>query len=44
MAEILSLREIFRKEGMQFVKKLFDEFVVISEKLNATRFCFAVSQ
>jgi hypothetical protein len=40
MAEILSLREIFRKEGMQFVKKLFDEFVVISEKLNATRFCF----
>ena len=40
MAEILSLREIFRKEGMQFVKKLLDEFVVISEKLNATRFCF----
>lgn len=40
MAEILSLREVFRKEGMQFVKKLFDEFVVISEKLNATRFCF----
>lgn len=40
MAEILSLREIFRKEGMVFVKKLFDEFVVISEKLNATRFCF----
>jgi len=40
MAEILSLREIFRKEGMQFVNKLFDEFVVISEKLNATRFCF----
>ena len=40
MAEILSLREVFRKEGMQFVKKLFDEFVVVSEKLNATRFCF----
>ena len=40
MAEILSLREIFRRDGMQFVKKLLDEFVVISEKLNATRFCF----
>lgn len=44
MAEILSLREIFRKEGMQFVKKIFDEFVVISEKLNATRFCFERTQ
>jgi len=40
MSEILSLREIFQREGLQFVKKIFDEFVVISEKLNATRFCF----
>jgi hypothetical protein len=39
MAEILSLREVFRKEGMQFVNRLFDGFVIISEKLNATRFC-----
>ena len=40
MAEILSLREILRKEGLQFIKKLFEEHVIISEKLNATRFCF----
>jgi hypothetical protein len=39
MAEILSLREVFRKEGMTFVNRLFDDFVIISEKLNATRFC-----
>jgi hypothetical protein len=39
MAEILSLREVFRKEGMAFVNRLFDDFVIISEKLNATRFC-----
>lgn len=40
MAEILSLRDVFRKEGMQFIKQLFDDYVIISEKLNATRFCF----
>jgi len=40
MAEILTLREVFRKEGLQFVHKLFDDFVIISEKLNATRFAF----
>jgi hypothetical protein len=40
MAEIQTLREVFRKEGLQFVHKLFDNFVIISEKLNATRFCF----
>jgi hypothetical protein len=39
MAEILSLREVFRREGMQFINRLFDEFVIITEKLNATRFC-----
>jgi hypothetical protein len=39
MAEILSLREVFRKEGMTFVNRLFDDFVIISEKLNAMRFC-----
>lgn len=44
MAEILSLREVFRKEGMQFVNKLFDGFVIISEKLNATRFCVQKSE
>jgi hypothetical protein len=40
MAEILTLREVFRKEGLQFVHRLFDDFVIISEKLNATRFSF----
>jgi hypothetical protein len=44
MAEILSLREIFRKDGLQFVKRLLNEFVVISEKLSATRFCFERTQ
>ena len=39
MAQILSLREVFRKEGMEFVNKLFNKFVIVSEKLNATRFC-----
>ena len=40
MAEILSLRQVYLKEGMPFVNKLLDNFVVVSEKLNATRFCF----
>jgi hypothetical protein len=40
MAEILTLRQVFLKDGMKFVNKLFDQFVVVSEKLNATRFCF----
>jgi len=40
MAEILTLREVFKREGLQFVHKLFDDFVIISEKLNATRFAF----
>lgn len=40
MAEIQTLREVFRKEGLQFVHKLFDNFVIVSEKLNATRFAF----
>lgn len=40
MAEILTLREIFKKEGAPFIRSLFSDFVIISEKLNATRFCF----
>lgn len=40
MAEILTLREVFRKEGIQFIEKLFNSYVIISEKLNATRFAF----
>ena len=40
MAEIQNLRDIFRKEGLQFVHNLFSDFVVISEKINATRFAF----
>ena len=40
MAEILTLREVFKREGHQFIHKLFDDFVIISEKLNATRFAF----
>jgi len=40
MAEIQTLRQVFLKDGMKFVNKLFEQFVVVSEKLNATRFCF----
>jgi hypothetical protein len=40
MAEIQSLREVFRKEGLQFINKLFSNYIIISEKLNATRFSF----
>lgn len=40
MAEILTLREVFRREGIQFIEKLFNSYVIISEKLNATRFAF----
>jgi hypothetical protein len=40
MAEIQSLRELFRKEGLQFIEKLFSNYIIISEKLNATRFAF----
>ena len=40
MAEIQTLNEVFRKEGLKFIHQLFDNFVIISEKLNATRFCF----
>ena len=35
MAEILTLREVFRREGIQFIEKLFNSYVIISEKLNA---------
>lgn len=44
MAEIQTLREVFRKEGLQFIHKLFANFVIISEKLNATRFCFEIDE
>jgi hypothetical protein len=40
MAEIQTLRQVFLTDGMKFVNKLFNQFVVVSEKLNATRFCF----
>jgi hypothetical protein len=40
MAEILTLREVFRREGIEFIEKLFNSYVIISEKLNATRFAF----
>jgi len=42
MAEIQTLHEVFRKEGLQFIHKLFSNSIVISEKLNATRFCFSI--
>jgi len=42
MAEIQTLHEVFKKEGLQFIHKLFSESIVISEKLNATRFCFSI--
>lgn len=40
MAEILTLRDVYKKEGLQFIHKLLDNHVIISEKLNATRFSF----
>jgi len=40
MAEIQTLRDVYKKEGLQFVHKLLDDNVIISEKLNATRFSF----
>jgi len=40
MAEIQTLNKVFRTEGLKFIHELFDNFVIISEKLNATRFCF----
>jgi hypothetical protein len=44
MAELLTLHEVLRKEGLEFIHKLFDGFVIISEKLNATRFGFEKSK
>jgi hypothetical protein len=40
MAEIQSLKEIFKREGLEFIQKLFSNYTIISEKLNATRFAF----
>jgi len=40
MAEIQNLRDIYKREGLQFVRNLFSDSVVISEKINATRFSF----
>lgn len=40
MIGINSLRDIYSKEGLLFIKKLFEESVTIGEKINGTRFCF----
>ena len=34
------LKDIYNIQGKEFIDKLFNEYVVISEKLNATRFAF----
>jgi len=43
MAEIQSLKQIYNKEGLDFIEKLFNNYIIISEKLNATRFSFTKS-
>ena len=40
MAELQSLKSIFQKEGLQFIQKLFDNFVIVTEKVGGTRFAF----
>jgi hypothetical protein len=40
MAEIQTLQDLYRKEGLKFMQELFNSYVIISEKINATRFCF----
>lgn len=44
MAEIQTLQDLYKKEGLKFIKDLFSTHVVISEKINATRFCFSKNQ
>lgn len=40
MAEIQTLQELYKREGLRFMKDLFNSHVVVSEKINATRFSF----
>lgn len=41
MAEIQTLQDLYKREGLKFIKDLFNTHVVVSEKINATRFCFS---
>lgn len=38
MAELQSLKSIYQREGLEFIQKLFDNFVIVSEKVGGTRF------
>ena len=40
MAELQSLKTIFQREGLEFIQKLFNNFVIVSEKVGGTRFAF----
>jgi len=40
MAELQSLKSIFQREGLEFIQKLFNNFVIVSEKVGGTRFAF----
>lgn len=44
MAEIQTLQDLYKREGLKFIKDLFGTHVVVSEKINATRFCFSKDQ
>jgi len=40
MAELQSLKSIFQREGLEFIQKLFNNFVIVSEKVGGARFAF----
>jgi hypothetical protein len=40
MAELQSLKSIYQREGLEFIQKLFNNFVIVSEKVGGTRFSF----
>lgn len=40
MAEIINLKTIYKKQGASYIRSLFSEDVIITEKINAVRFCF----
>jgi hypothetical protein len=44
MAELQSLKTIFQREGLEFIQKLFNNFVIVSEKVGGTRFAFEKSE
>lgn len=40
MVGIQTLQDLYKKEGLKFIKELFNSHVIVSEKINATRFSF----